>query len=765
MAIYATTQAGNWNDVATWGGGGFPSNGDTVTITHTVTYNISDDTNTITSIALNTGGMLQWTGSTGTLILRFTNMTISGGKLIGRDGTFLRCLGYIQVTNTTSSEIDMKGSVPNLQTTLSTTPTIGNGYISVVDSSGFGVGDYISVYDYDNIVWNNQTNECFIINGISGNNIYIRRFVGPKFTLIQDTNSGTNIFYTDTDVRTWTTGMKFVIDTEVFEVDNIDIFNKIIYSTANVGSTYSSGSIAYETGIESSLTSGYTCYKLCATIVGAVAGNNYIDVGSAGGWTVNDVIALGGVIYSQRESKIIQSISTGGGSNGSDRITFTTNLTYSHTENGIATKLNRDCVFHGYSSDTIANVCGYIYILAHSANRTFRFENFEMRYYGSNASTVTNGLCIRNSYNRSVILLNVVGRHAAKTSYNGFIGSYSYYYDTFLNNVIYDTNYGFGSYSASAYKYNSGNIMLGINTTAYWGYNGQYNAIDYNIFESVNTNGLTLYSLGYTYFNVTMNNKPANRYWYNRFNYVGSPLYINNNNNSGMDISKLSINNPTIRMVYNDTSANGMVILDKLSIESATIFIGQEANNASRSNTYGALSQLTIFNNYNFVQGNIMLRYCWGYAEMDENIKKNNKYSWKFTPKSNNTNYFVGFFAYVLGLPNRTLKIGSFLRKDTTTNATVLIDVYDDLWNLLASDTITTTNIWEWKNIEYTFPNNKIAFVRVGGYGSTGNFWVSTPTIYSDGCLIHAEIFNNFWIKGDPTATGVRLSNGVKIIR
>ena len=43
MADYTSTQAGDWNNAATWGGGGSPSsNGDTATIAHEVDYNLGD---------------------------------------------------------------------------------------------------------------------------------------------------------------------------------------------------------------------------------------------------------------------------------------------------------------------------------------------------------------------------------------------------------------------------------------------------------------------------------------------------------------------------------------------------------------------------------------------------------------------------------------------------------------------------------------------------------------------------------------------------
>jgi len=766
MASYTTTTDGNWNSVTTWGGGGFPTNGDTATITKIVTYNISDDTNTIATINLNTGGVLQWTGGTGTLVLRFTNMTISGGKLVGRDGTFIRCLGYIQVSNTNLSEIDMKGSVPNLQTTMSSDTTIGDGFLSVTSSSGFGVGDHISVYDYSDIRWDNQTNECFIINSISGNNIYIRRFVGPKFSLIQDTVSGTNIFYTDVDVRAWKPGtMKFVIGTEVFTVESIDIFNKIIYTTSNASSTHTSGTTAYESGCESVLSSGYVVYKLNTTIVSAVGGNNYIDVGSSGGWSIGDEIAIGGSTYAQSENKTIQSFSVGGGTNGSDRIYLTSNLSYTHTSNGIVVKINRDCVFHGNTSDTLNAASGYIYILANSANRTFRFENFEMRYYGNTASSLYSGLQIRNSYNRTVLILNMSGRHAYKGGNNGMISSYNYNYLEILNSVVYDTYYGLGTYSNFNYGYISGNIAMKINSIGLMKYDngGTYVAWDYNSTESCGSWARYYIYGGMTYFSELSNGKPRTRDWYLRSNYDSSCLLDYTNKNNHIEINKFSVNNLQSRLTYREYYSTGTSILRNVSIETGTIYSSSESSSYNRSDTYKTLDQITLLDNYNYISGNKMLRYCYGYAEMDENIRKNSKYSWKMYPKNNDSVYFIGMFALVMAQQGRTIKVGGFLRKPTTTNATVRVDMLDDRNNYLASDTITTTDTWEWKSASYTVPNDMIILVRVGGYGSTTNFWLSDPTIYTDDCTTEMGILSNFWIKGDPESTGIRLMNGVNI--
>ena len=199
MATVNSSQAGNWNSTSTWGGAAIPTAGDTVNITHVVTYNITDDTNTITTININAGGELKWLGGS-TLILRFTNMVINGGKLTGRSGTFLRCLGGITVNNTKNSIIDMKGSIPNHQAKLTADVTIGRTEIEVNDM-GFGEGDYISVYNYDTIKsWNVQDYEAFIVNSTFDNTVYLRRFVGPRFTLARDTIINDKAFYVGDNV-------------------------------------------------------------------------------------------------------------------------------------------------------------------------------------------------------------------------------------------------------------------------------------------------------------------------------------------------------------------------------------------------------------------------------------------------------------------------------------------------------------------------------------------------------------------------------------
>lgn len=89
MADYISSQNGNWNDAATWGGGGYPSSaGDTAAIGHEVTYNVSSATQ-LGQITVNNGGVFTFSRTASTkLTLGHQDIRINnGGELrIGRAG-------------------------------------------------------------------------------------------------------------------------------------------------------------------------------------------------------------------------------------------------------------------------------------------------------------------------------------------------------------------------------------------------------------------------------------------------------------------------------------------------------------------------------------------------------------------------------------------------------------------------------------------------------------------------------------------------------
>ena len=92
MAAYTSTQSGNWNDAATWGGGGWPElAGDTATVSagHTVTYNVAAD---VEMGAITTNGLWSFATNMSTkLTMSHNEITVgaTGELRIGTSGAVL----------------------------------------------------------------------------------------------------------------------------------------------------------------------------------------------------------------------------------------------------------------------------------------------------------------------------------------------------------------------------------------------------------------------------------------------------------------------------------------------------------------------------------------------------------------------------------------------------------------------------------------------------------------------------------------------------
>jgi hypothetical protein len=89
MATYTSTQDGNWNTDATWGGGGHPTiNDDVAVIGHDVTYDAGESSIVWGSVTINSGGMLVFP-SNASSIMSFSGTAVltvnSGGEV--RTGT------------------------------------------------------------------------------------------------------------------------------------------------------------------------------------------------------------------------------------------------------------------------------------------------------------------------------------------------------------------------------------------------------------------------------------------------------------------------------------------------------------------------------------------------------------------------------------------------------------------------------------------------------------------------------------------------------
>jgi len=278
MAAYTSTQSGNFSNVATWGGGGYPNlDGDTVTIAagHTVTYDITTPLNLgLSTFLINAGGTLRFNANTQIRLGNGGNFTCNGnffcntGVKILLKGTTTPERGFFfNPTDVTTTATGTSGqntivvassanliegmrlsgtgisSTARIQSiagttvtltenntgTVSGTITFGNvvefigtdgmptttinsqinstnflqGYINVTDSAQFASGDWVAFFKKDNVdALQGRNDEGFIIHDISGNNLYIREFVGPSATIVS--SSGNQIVVSNAKIfRTW----------------------------------------------------------------------------------------------------------------------------------------------------------------------------------------------------------------------------------------------------------------------------------------------------------------------------------------------------------------------------------------------------------------------------------------------------------------------------------------------------------------------------------------------------------------------------------
>ncbi len=89
----AIAAGGNWNNVATWGGGGYPVAGDTANIDATMTGTVTINTNSACAV-------LNCTGNGGTLAFGNYTLTCTGNVTIG--GTITAGTGGLTITGTST---------------------------------------------------------------------------------------------------------------------------------------------------------------------------------------------------------------------------------------------------------------------------------------------------------------------------------------------------------------------------------------------------------------------------------------------------------------------------------------------------------------------------------------------------------------------------------------------------------------------------------------------------------------------------------------
>ena len=368
MAAYTSTQSGNFSNVATWGGGGYPNlDADTVTIAagHTVTYDITTPLNEgLSTFTINAGGTLRCnantqirlgnggnficngnffantgfkallkgttsperqftfnptditttaTGTSGqnTIVVASSANLIEGMRLSGTgigltariqsiSGTTVTLTenntGTVSGTMTFGNVVEFVGTDGMPTTTINSQINSTNflqGFINVTDSAQFATGDWVAFFKKDNIdALQGRNDEGYILHDKSGNDLYIREFVGPSATIVS--SSGNQIVVSNAKIfRTW---QALIFGTganrNVLKISSIDTANNIItFTNSVVGSVV--GQTVYTTGPLKTKSSGDRVRKVATTVaVQALSTATLITLSSVAGFSVGGYIVI-----------------------------------------------------------------------------------------------------------------------------------------------------------------------------------------------------------------------------------------------------------------------------------------------------------------------------------------------------------------------------------------------------------------------------------------------------------------------------------------
>lgn len=773
MATRTTIANGNWSAAGTWDTG-VPANADVCIINHAVTYDANDDVTALGNITINTAGQVNFLADGNWHYMKANgNIYVNGGALRLTQKTFLRVLPtFGLVINTAATTVFTAiGSVPNTQTSLASNCAIGDCTLNVVSGIGFAPGDPINVYNYDNLSsYTYRGFEGLNIHAVDGNTVFVRRRVGPTFELTSAVAIGENTFYaTGSELRSWRTGQKFVIGTEALTIEVIDATNGIIYTTTNAASTHAIGDTAYLSGVEKTHSTGEYVYRLCGTLTSnIVATNTTFDVSSAHGWAADDEVGIAGCAYANVEQRIIQSISTGGGINGSDRVTVSAAFTKNHTFGGLVVKLNRDCIFQGTSSNTTVTNAGYVYALASSGARTCVIENCEFRYVGSTDSTYYWGVMIRKSGTTSnTYVLNCSSRNSYLSGSLGAIGAYDgYMYWSLVNAVFCNTSRG-ATNQSNYYAAVMNCIAIGVNSIPIYSYGLYGSECSYNYAHAGGIWGLYLTGSGQGAMAVS-SMAPTAIISYNDIDSCAYSLFMASSFDSGISTNNNKFTNTIGRFRWNSyQNESGNVVLSSYIDDVSLAKTTSESDGWWPTDGANPLPNITVFPNINNIPGYDMIRFRYGRAVRDINhpsIVFRGGTAWQFTAANNTSAECIGFFAPGMLCQGDTLKMSAWVRKNSTLTGTRPGIYFVSLSNtVLASTQMTTANdTWELLTLSYTATDDVRLVARISAYSSVGNFWIADPSIdYPMTSFFFLGILNRYWrLTTDSSNAGIRLSGG-----
>lgn len=434
MATRTSTQSGNFNSTATWGGAAVPVDGDDFIVNYGHLVTIDDDRRVATGyndsyvrgkLYITGTGKLRMNGilyvdNTSDFAAYFVEGNASTAGFFRMDaGAVLEIRG----TNTDQHRLEVRaqryltceieGTNPNPSTTISANADTNATSLSFTSAAGFVAGDWINVYheDYSTDYRYNKTDEAFWIHDINSNTVYFRQFVSP--TAVIQSVSGSVLTLNDASV--FRKNAQIIFGTganrNVGSISDINYGNNTItFSTSITGSVV--GETIYYTGTEKCHRSGSSVLRVAATLTAnSNSGSNTITVNNANGFNIGDLILIpnndldGGTGWDYVQDYYITGkngnvLTIGAGLTNAG----TTTLAYNVKIGGIIANMSRDTKITAPTYSSSEQSCIYIvyWTLSNAYTRRVKVTNTFVNLGSNTNSSVYGGFAISGylSYER-----------------------------------------------------------------------------------------------------------------------------------------------------------------------------------------------------------------------------------------------------------------------------------------------------------------------------------------------------------------------------
>lgn len=424
MAALTSTESGNFNSSATWGGTA-PRDGDTFTISAGHEVIVNSDIRTTNGygditvrghLKFETNGKMRVNGRITIKGYNTAAYNISGGAWFTKGnsatGGLISSTGNnmvlefegtnddqhgIWVENERWASMKLEADAYRTNTTTSGTTSYNSEYITVSDDSGFAIGDWIAVYkeQEDERVLGD---EGFWIHDIdtANNRLYIRQYVSPS-SLIEDVRGVT---VKVTDAKVFRKGYKVIAGTgsnrKVATINSIN-YNRNELTLSTSFASANEGMTLYQTGNEKEHQTGKTVEKIATTLSTAITtvdSTNQITVGSASDISVGDTIIIDanndvdfGWDYDIEYTVTAKSGTT---------LTLDDQVRHKHKKGSVVQILDRHFVIKGVDTDVRA----FLYVeywtdYNNASTRHITLKNIRFTQFGGNTkSTYYRGVMI-----------------------------------------------------------------------------------------------------------------------------------------------------------------------------------------------------------------------------------------------------------------------------------------------------------------------------------------------------------------------------------